>query len=616
MEDEKETEELENEESSVENQEQKSVPAQIVDTAGNAATKIAQTKMIASILAVIGPFVFLAAKIIFVILVVAAVFVLVIEMFLSAVNFIQNTGDKVWNLFQYGKLQSSEQIFVNTLTEEYAVYNSYASSTDEFDLPIIMATVNYGRMMNLTGFDDSFEYIEKIFDDTESGLGKFIPSSDVNDFYAAMNNELGKIYTLDPSERKLLAHLAGFRIDLECRPHPVYEYDEDLTTEENEKKEREQLENFFDSVLSGYKSFFDFFVESADAKIKNPSSGIFPTHTLMKTKLKEGVTLLSNLYSYKQSGYTGDIYVFLDSNKLRANVEHDFQTSSAVVKRILENSTIQQCGALEAPVPKMELYMDYELYEMYLEEYYLPKFQLDCPSCEYKDIPEDDPYRDLVINRMIKEIYYQRNFFIDYIPQLDGSDFAGGYQPGQVYDFSNLLQSGKFIFNYNSTEIPAHCQSLNTLMNFPTCVTSEFGNPRPGERKHAGIDFGITRGTEIYAYEDGVVTIARCQNSCGTNLTYCPNCSSGYGLYIQIDHAGGLQTRYAHLHQLESGIAVGTKVKAGQLIAVSGDSGVGRAHLHFEIRYGGTPDNPRETLEELISSIKSNQTNNDSLLEQ
>lgn len=602
MEEENETEELENEQSSVENQEQESSSTE-GSNPDNPIQSAMRAKLMAQLAAYLGPIAFMIVKIILVILTIIVLFTLVIEMVLSAANFVYSTGDKINNLFRYGKLSSSEQVFVETLIDEYESYHNYKTPRDEFDLPIIMSTVNYGRLLDTSGFDESLEYVEEIFNEEETGFGKFIPANKVNSFYTVMNNELGHIYTLDPNQRMLLAHLVGFGIEVECRGLPIFEPDENLTDEEKEEKEEkeeEELENFFRSVLTGYGSFMQFFVNSAEATVKGSNSGIFNTYSLMPTNLVRGITLLSNLYSYKEAGYADDIYDFLDGEKLREEVQHEFQSPSEVVRRILSNSNIQTCGDWEVAIPYLVPYMDYELYEMYLEKYFLPRFQLDCPNCEYRDIPEDDPQRALVINRMINEIYHQRNFFIGYIPGIDENEFGGFIGD---YDLSNLIGKGNFVLN------PSGCGPGINLSNVmgnkypgPGCVTSHYG-PRSGGY-HYGIDFGIRVGTEIYALDDGVVTHAACQNNGG--------CGAGYGLYVKMQHANGIETIYAHLDRLN--VRVGDTVRAGDLIAASGNTGRSSGpHLHFEIIDNGRKVNPYQTL---LNQARSNTENNDALLEE
>jgi murein DD-endopeptidase MepM/ murein hydrolase activator NlpD len=108
------------------------------------------------------------------------------------------------------------------------------------------------------------------------------------------------------------------------------------------------------------------------------------------------------------------------------------------------------------------------------------------------------------------------------------------------------------------------------------------GNPYgPG---HLGIDISAPEGSNVYAAGNGVVTMAQG----GYNY--------GYGNVIQIDHGNGYVTVYAHLSQIN--VSVCTPVGQGSLIGLSGNTGNSfGAHLHFEIRIGGTNVNPYDIVQ-------------------
>lgn len=111
--------------------------------------------------------------------------------------------------------------------------------------------------------------------------------------------------------------------------------------------------------------------------------------------------------------------------------------------------------------------------------------------------------------------------------------------------------------------------------------TSGFGyrkDPKgAGTRMHAGVDFAGSRGTPIYSTADGVITHAGWQ--------------SGYGRLVKIQHAFGIETRYAHLNSIR--VKVGQRVSRGDRIGDMGATGrVTGTHLHYEVRLGGTPVNP------------------------
>lgn len=88
---------------------------------------------------------------------------------------------------------------------------------------------------------------------------------------------------------------------------------------------------------------------------------------------------------------------------------------------------------------------------------------------------------------------------------------------------------------------------------------------------HKGIDIVATNGTAVYAAGNGTVTRK------GYN--------SSYGYYIEIQHAGGFRTFYAHLSRTM--VNVGDSVGIAGQIACVGNTGVTTgSHLHYEIRKG------------------------------
>lgn len=111
--------------------------------------------------------------------------------------------------------------------------------------------------------------------------------------------------------------------------------------------------------------------------------------------------------------------------------------------------------------------------------------------------------------------------------------------------------------------------------------TSGFGRrkaPTKGaSTNHRAIDWATPTGTAIWASSGGTVSVAGWQ--------------SGYGYVVYINHPDGNQTRYGHLSKIL--VSSGQKVKQGQKIALSGNTGRSTGpHLHFELRVNGTPVNP------------------------
>lgn len=102
-------------------------------------------------------------------------------------------------------------------------------------------------------------------------------------------------------------------------------------------------------------------------------------------------------------------------------------------------------------------------------------------------------------------------------------------------------------------------------------------SPYGGCRHHAGVDIKTRPNDDILAAFDGVVTLS------GPHY--------GYGNCIIIRHRYGFETLYSH--QSRNFVKVGQKVKAGQVIGLTGQTGrATTAHLHFETHYRGHCFNP------------------------
>jgi murein DD-endopeptidase MepM/ murein hydrolase activator NlpD len=101
---------------------------------------------------------------------------------------------------------------------------------------------------------------------------------------------------------------------------------------------------------------------------------------------------------------------------------------------------------------------------------------------------------------------------------------------------------------------------------------------------HLGIDLAANEGTPVFASAAGIVTMAQG----GDNY--------GYGNVVQISHGNGFVTVYAHLSQIN--VQPCEMVGAGTLIGLAGSTGHAEgAHLHFEIRLGGSNVNPHDYLQ-------------------
>ncbi|MCT7953768.1 peptidoglycan DD-metalloendopeptidase family protein [Laspinema palackyanum] len=160
------------------------------------------------------------------------------------------------------------------------------------------------------------------------------------------------------------------------------------------------------------------------------------------------------------------------------------------------------------------------------------------------------------------------------------------FVPGVIWSSTNPEGSGTVTSFVDPT--------LNPIPGYPLPVEAEpilrFGytrlNSGSGEPKfHSGIDYKAAIGTPVLAGDNGVVVFAGDRGA--------------YGNLIVINHAGGKQTRYAHLSEIS--VTLGEQVRQSQQIGRVGYSGnpdSTEPHLHFEVRatsdQGWVAENPED----------------------
>lgn len=153
-----------------------------------------------------------------------------------------------------------------------------------------------------------------------------------------------------------------------------------------------------------------------------------------------------------------------------------------------------------------------------------------------------------------------------------------------IYDFDPK----KF---QDSVNIRLYDQRLGYEWKLPlntTELTSPFG-PR-WRSWHYGVDLDLETGEPVFAGFDGIVRVIGYDRY-------------GYGYYVVIRHKNGLETLYGHLSKTL--VDVGQELRAGDLIAKGGNTGRSTgSHLHFELRFQGSPFDPERIYDFKESIIK------------
>jgi murein DD-endopeptidase MepM/ murein hydrolase activator NlpD len=142
------------------------------------------------------------------------------------------------------------------------------------------------------------------------------------------------------------------------------------------------------------------------------------------------------------------------------------------------------------------------------------------------------------------------------------------------------LSSLATILKYNKDVM----KGIPSVMPVEGRIASEFGvrlNPITGKRHmHAGVDIAAELGTEVVAPADGEVSFV--------------GQFEDLGLAVVVNHGTSrVLTRYGHLSR--ANVRLGDKVKKGQTIAFTGNSGHSTGpHLHYEVWVKNAAVNPRD----------------------
>jgi murein DD-endopeptidase MepM/ murein hydrolase activator NlpD len=178
-------------------------------------------------------------------------------------------------------------------------------------------------------------------------------------------------------------------------------------------------------------------------------------------------------------------------------------------------------------------------------------------------------------------IYEQR--YVDTMPagvgRIWGSVFHHGGRANYAIPFK---QNDKIAYwDENGNSLRKHF--LKAPLKF-TRISSRFSNSRLHPiarvyRPHHGVDYAAPSGTPVHAVADGVVTSR--------------GWAGGGGNTVWIKHARGYQTGYLHLRAFAKGLAVGSRVRQGQLIGYVGSTGSSTGpHLDYRVKLNGKPLDP------------------------
>lgn len=187
------------------------------------------------------------------------------------------------------------------------------------------------------------------------------------------------------------------------------------------------------------------------------------------------------------------------------------------------------------------------------------------------------------------------------IERDDGRSLFGGYGTEETADGVDLsshrhASAVKELLEYTGGN--PFADSASVTINLARLDTSTWKYPLPGakvispyggKRHHKGVDLKTKPNDKILATFEGVVVRS--------------GWFSGYGNCIEIRHAYGLRTLYAH--QSKNLVKKGDFVKAGQAIGLTGRTGhASTEHLHFELFCQGRRYDPARIFDHKNHKLK------------
>jgi murein DD-endopeptidase MepM/ murein hydrolase activator NlpD len=179
-------------------------------------------------------------------------------------------------------------------------------------------------------------------------------------------------------------------------------------------------------------------------------------------------------------------------------------------------------------------------------------------------------------------VYYEEQY-VDSIRIGIGRIYAADFYHGRRWQEAYWFEDGK-IHNYFDAEGNSLRKAfLKAPLNYKR-ISSKFTHARKHPiyktvRPHTGVDYAAPAGTPVVSIGDGVVTMKQYKG--------------GGGHTVKIKHNSTYTTAYLHLSKYAKGLAVGKRVKQGEVIGYVGSSGASTGpHLDFRVWKNGTPIDP------------------------
>lgn len=457
----------------------------------------------------------------------------------------------------------------------YDASNILKNNDEQLDNSIVVATIHYQGTVNLTTFDKEYEEIE--YDDgTTSSDYKGEPNvknQHTRDFYEQAGEKVGNTFIMYPGTRMLLGYLVKNNVTFHIVEYKEWYEDGELYSNAGEvlsdwkylgkiTAESEEKAKQLYSVSGTIDNIFNDIVDNRDYCNKNDDWNAI-------NKCYDVDTLYDEIF--------GEKFEIEDSSDIISYLEEKYDDENASVPI----GTLRNGKNYIAVEVSKEI--DYDLYEKYMKDVYIPYVYINCDNCGYKD--ESDEFKEA----------YSENIY------------------GEIIEFVNAFKdlNDEELININYSTISHQCVGTATIN--VECTDSDMISIRtdycePGEdcKPHNANDINYAGNPpSVYPLIEGTVIKINngCSNICPSNeasdyvnnkkgwyaLSDSCRCGGGLGNYVIIEseyNGRKIYAKYAHMEYGSISVEEGQYVTLDTKLGTMGTTGLSTGnHLHIEFHY-------------------------------
>lgn len=525
-------------------------------SADSAFSKAAKMKIIAGVLGTLVPIVGYFAAAIFVVAIIMSTFANLMDGIAETTGHVLNFFDTTENFLTFQGWRDSSQSYLNNVQKEYEFYKEQ-DGLGELDVPLIHATLHYGKILNPDIFTDEIDLGEEPGEGSmpwDASWDTVIKEQETLRFYEWANGRLGSTGAIAIDLNALMPMLVSYKVINSC----VCDQERNV-------------------ILDRFNDIFNFTVGQASRTLKE----VFTHGARLRVDLiqRDFPMLWENNNPFRKINATA-----IQAEYLRKNGEDIFKTlfniddynenlncQSNVICPIYSEADEGEEPVIidyyaQAEKAKFRPFNDYEKYKEYLRRVFVPEYYINCTNCVFKDSSEEE--KEKQIELIIDEIFDQKNMFYDLIDRKSTNANEGGSWGGDNFDTP--------VWDGN--------------LEYTSVGTVNFSGQYEG---HRGID--MTTSSEppfVLAVEAGTVMWTESYNvNHSPGDSFCKSKING----VRNPGYGGNKTwgnnivikgtsycyRYAHLSNF---VVTSGEVQRGQPIGIVGNTGCSTGpHLHLEV---------------------------------